>query len=74
MKVVKGAHHVKAKVQCDALLLDAHSRSDTYPTLDIREDKVDVGHEASVSKIDDEQIFYLMSRGLSSAAAKCNDC
>jgi Fe-S cluster assembly protein SufB len=70
VKVVKGAYGVTSKVQCDALLLDEHSRSDTYPTVDIQEERVDVGHEASVSKLDDEQIFYLMSRGLSSAAAK----
>lgn len=65
VKVIKGAHHVKSKVQCDALLLDALSRTDTYPTVDIREDQVDIGHEASVSKINDEQLFYLQSRGLS---------
>jgi Fe-S cluster assembly protein SufB len=70
LKVAKGAHGAVSKVQCDALLLDAASRSDTYPTVQVHEEIVDVGHEASVSKIDDEQIFYLMSRGLGSAAAK----
>lgn len=69
LKVVKGAHHVKARVQCDALILDAHSRSDTYPTVDVREDQVDIGHEASVSKISDEQLLYVMSRGLTQAQA-----
>ena len=54
----------KSKVVCDALLLDEDSRSDTYPTIRIGEDDVDVGHEASVSKIGEEQLFYLMSRGI----------
>ena len=49
---------------CEALILDQQSRSDTYPTVDIKEDAVDIGHEASVSSINDEQIFYAMSRGL----------
>src|SRR5688572_6141178 len=53
-----------SKVVCDALLLDEESRSDTYPTIRIGEDDVDVGHEASVSKIGEEQLFYLMSRGI----------
>lgn len=70
LKVVKGAHGVHSKVQCDALLLDEQSRSDTYPTVDVHEDFVDVGHEASVSKLDDEQIFYLMSRGLTEEQAR----
>ena len=50
---------------CDALLLDEKSRSDTYPYIEIDEEDVTVGHEASVSKIGEEQLFYLMSRGLS---------
>jgi Fe-S cluster assembly protein SufB len=54
----------RSKVVCDALLLDEHSRSDTYPTIRIGEDDVDVGHEASVSKIGEEQLFYLMARGI----------
>lgn len=70
LKVAKGAHHVTSRVQCDALILDDASRSDTYPTVDVKEQLVDVGHEASVSKINDEQIFYLMSRGLSAAQAR----
>ena len=61
LEVAKGAHGSKSKVVCDALLLDEHSRSDTYPTIRIGEDDVDVGHEASVSKIGEEQLFYLMS-------------
>jgi len=70
LKVVKGAHHVTSKVQCDALILDDISRSDTYPTVQVNEQMVDVGHEASVSKVSDEQIFYLTSRGLSQAQAR----
>ncbi len=69
IKVVKGARNCKSFVQCDALLLDDISRTDTYPYLDISEKSSDVGHEARVSKIEDEQLFYLMSRGLSSSQA-----
>jgi Fe-S cluster assembly protein SufB len=70
LKVIKGAHNVKSKVQCDALIFDDASRTDTYPTIDIREDQVDIGHEASVSKISDEQLFYLQSRGLNEQSAR----
>ena len=59
----------RANVACDALILDAQSRSDTYPKLDIQEKQVRVGHEASVSKIDEEQLFYLKSRGLNTDEA-----
>ena len=69
LEVAKGAHGSKSNVVCDALLLDEDSRSDTYPTIRIGEDDVDVGHEASVSKIGEEQLFYLMSRGLSEEEA-----
>ena len=69
LEVAKGAHGSKSKVVCDALLLDENSRSDTYPTIRIGEDDVDVGHEASVSKIGEEQLFYLMSRGMSEEEA-----
>ena len=65
LKVSKGAHGSKSNVVCDALLLDEKSRSDTYPYIEIDEDDVTVGHEASVSKIGEEQLFYLQSRGLS---------
>src|SRR6058998_1320683 len=61
------AHHSRSTVKCDALLVDQISRSDTYPYVDIRESNVDVGHEATVSKIGEEQLFYLMSRGLTEA-------
>ena len=63
--MAKGAHHSRSNVVCDALLLDEASRSDTYPYIEIEEDDVTVGHEASVSKVGEEQVFYLMSRGLS---------
>lgn len=63
-RVAKGAHHSKSNVVCDALLLDEYSRSDTYPYIEIEEEQVSVGHEASVSKIGEEQLFYLMSRGI----------
>src|SRR5438445_1983535 len=65
VRVNKGAHHSASTVQCDALLVDTISRSDTYPYVDVREDDVSMGHEATVSKVSDDQLFYLMSRGLS---------
>lgn len=68
-KVANGATHCKSNVVCDALILDSHSRSDTYPYIEIDEDDVTIEHEASVSKIGEEQLFYLMSRGLSEAEA-----
>jgi Fe-S cluster assembly protein SufB len=64
LEVAKGAHGAKSKVVCDALILDEDSRSDTYPYIRIDENKVDIGHEATVSKIGEEQLFYLMSRGI----------
>ncbi len=69
LKVHKGATHVKSNVVCDALLLDPQSRSDTYPYIEIDEEDVNIGHEASVSKVGEEQLFYLMSRGLSEEEA-----
>src|SRR5256886_2423171 len=69
LEVAKGAEGAKSKVVCDALILDEESRSDTYPYIRIDESNVDVGHEATVSKIGEEQLFYLMSRGLSEAEA-----
>jgi Fe-S cluster assembly protein SufB len=69
LKVHKGASNVRSNVVCDALLLDSTSRSDTYPYIEIDEDDVTVGHEASVSKVGEEQLFYLMSRGLSEEEA-----
>lgn len=64
VQVNKGAHGSRSSVKCDALLVDTVSRSDTYPYVDIREDDVTMGHEATVSKVSDNQLFYLMSRGL----------
>jgi len=69
IKVYAGAHGVRSNVVCDALLLDPQSRSDTYPTIEIDEDDVSIGHEATVSKVGEEQLFYLMSRGLSEEEA-----
>lgn len=64
LKVIKGAEHSKSTVRCDALILDEKSRSDTYPTMDIQEERVTIGHEASVSRIGEEQLFYFQSRGI----------
>ncbi len=64
VQVQEGAAHSRSTVKCDALLVDAISRSDTYPYVDVREDDVEMGHEATVSKISDDQLFYLMSRGM----------
>ncbi|MFL7893456.1 MAG: Fe-S cluster assembly protein SufB [Anaerolineales bacterium] len=69
LKVYKGSKNVKSNVVCDALLLDHDSRSDTYPYIEIDEDDVTIGHEASVSKVGEEQLFYLMSRGLNEEEA-----
>jgi Fe-S cluster assembly protein SufB len=65
LKVYKGATDSKSNTVCDALLLDPQSRSDTYPSIEIDEQDVTIGHEATVSKVGEEQLFYLMSRGLS---------
>jgi Fe-S cluster assembly protein SufB len=65
VKVYKGAENVRSNVVCDALLLDETSRTDTYPYIEIEEERVSIGHEATVSKVAEEQIFYLQSRGLS---------
>ncbi|MDE2292294.1 MAG: Fe-S cluster assembly protein SufB, partial [Elusimicrobia bacterium] len=69
VKAYPNATNAKVNVRCDALLLDGQSRSDTYPTMEVDGRRVQVGHEASVSKIGDEQLFYLMSRGLSESEA-----
>ena len=70
LKIAKNAHHAHSRVQCDALILDSQSRSDTYPTVNVNAATADVGHEATVSKINDEQIFYLMSRGFNEVSAR----
>jgi Fe-S cluster assembly protein SufB len=65
----EGARKSKSFVRCDALLLDEVSRSDTYPSIELEEKDAQVGHEATVSKVGDDQLFYLMSRGLSEQQA-----
>lgn len=70
LKVLKNLKNVYSRVQCDALLFDEKSQSDTYPTVDVKSDGADIGHEASVSKISDEQLFYAMSRGLTQQEAQ----
>ncbi len=69
LKIYPGATNCKSNVVCDALLLDERSRSDTYPYIEVDEQDVTVGHEASVSKVGEEQLFYLMSRGISEEMA-----
>ena len=69
VQIMEGAHGSKSSVVCDALLVDTISRSDTYPYVDIREDDVTMGHEATVSKVSEDQMFYLMSRGMSETEA-----
>ncbi len=64
VQVNEGAEHSQSIVKCDALLVDQISRSDTYPYVDVREDDVSMAHEATVSKVSDDQLFYLMSRGM----------
>jgi Fe-S cluster assembly protein SufB len=69
LRVAKDAKNVTSSVKCDALLLDKFSRSDTYPTMKIEESSATIAHEATVGKVGDEQLFYLMSRGLSESEA-----
>src|SRR5215831_12970336 len=69
VKVTNGAKGARSKVVCDALILDKESRSDTYPVMEVDEAEVSIAHEATVSRIQDEQLFYLMSRGLSETEA-----
>ena len=69
LKVYEDCENVKANVRCDALLLDEASRSDTYPTMEIDASDVHIQHEAYVSKLGEDQLFYLMSRGMSEEAA-----
>src|SRR4051812_48522622 len=65
LEVAEDAHHVKANVKCDALLLDDSARSDTYPTINVANNSATIQHEATVSKVGEDQLFYLMSRGIS---------
>ena len=69
VEIAEGANRVKSSVVCDALLLDEHARSDTYPYMNIAEPDAQIGHEASVSKVGEEQLFYLQSRGIDEAEA-----
>ncbi len=69
VQVQPGAHNSKSTVRCDALLVDDISRSDTYPYVDVRVDDVSMGHEATVSKVSEDQLFYLMSRGMTEEEA-----
>lgn len=69
VKIHEGANNVKNSVVCDALLLNENSRTDTFPYIEVEEDDVSIGHEASVSKVGEEQLFYLQSRGLSEEEA-----
>ena len=69
VQVEEGAHHSASSVRCDALLVDQISRSDTYPYVDVREDDVSMAHEATVSKVSADQLFYLMSRGMTEEEA-----
>ncbi|MGV1007350.1 MAG: Fe-S cluster assembly protein SufB [Dermatophilaceae bacterium] len=69
VQVLEGAQGARSTVRCDALLVDTISRSDTYPYVDVREDDVQMGHEATVSKVSEDQLFYLMSRGMAEEEA-----
>jgi Fe-S cluster assembly protein SufB len=66
---LEGGHHAASSVRCEALLVETISRSDTYPYVDVREDDVAMGHEATVSKVSEDQLFYLMSRGMAEEEA-----
>src|SRR5215469_1051292 len=69
VRVNPGAHHTKSSVRCDALLLDEEARTDTYPTIRVEDNETEIGHEATVSKVGEDQLFYLMSRGLDESEA-----
>ncbi|MEO0300315.1 MAG: Fe-S cluster assembly protein SufB, partial [candidate division WOR-3 bacterium] len=69
VRIIKGAKGVRSNVNCDALILDEKSRSDTYPYMEIKEEEVDLGHEASIGRISEEEIFYLTSRGIPESEA-----
>lgn len=70
LKIIKGATRSRAKVQCEALMLDEYARSDTYPTIDVQEPTACVEHEASVTKLNEDQLFYLKARGLADGPAR----
>jgi Fe-S cluster assembly protein SufB len=70
VKVTEQAHHAKSSVNCESLMLDDQSRSDTLPVMDIQGDEADIGHEARIGRISDEAVYYLMSRGISEEEAR----
>ncbi|MGB8452612.1 MAG: Fe-S cluster assembly protein SufB [Anaerocolumna sp.] len=70
VKIDREASYSKSSVSCESLMLDGNSRSDTIPVMDIRNDEVDVGHEAKIGRISDDTIFYLMSRGMNETEAR----
>jgi len=69
VRINPDAHHTKSSVRCDALLLDENARTDTYPTIRVENNQTEIGHEATVSKVGEDQLFYLMSRGLDESEA-----
>jgi Fe-S cluster assembly protein SufB len=69
VRINPSAHHTKSSVRCDALLLDENARTDTYPTIRVENNETEIGHEATVSKVGEDQLFYLMSRGLDESEA-----
>jgi Fe-S cluster assembly protein SufB len=69
VRINPSAHHTKSNVRCDALLLDKQARTDTYPTIRVENNQTEIGHEATVSKVGEDQLFYLMSRGLDESEA-----
>ncbi len=69
IRINPNAHHTKSNVRCDALLLDEEARTDTYPTIRVENNETEIGHEATVSKVGEDQLFYLMSRGLDESEA-----
>jgi Fe-S cluster assembly scaffold protein SufB len=69
VRINPSAHHTKSNVRCDALLLDKLARTDTYPTIRVENNQTEIGHEATVSKVGEDQLFYLMSRGLDESEA-----
>jgi Fe-S cluster assembly scaffold protein SufB len=69
VRINPDAHHTKSSVRCDALLLDEQARTDTYPTIRVENNQTEIGHEATVSKVGEDQLFYLMSRGLDESEA-----
>lgn len=70
LRVAPDAHGCKANVECESLMLDNESRADTVPIIELMNDDIDIGHEAKVGRISEEQIYYLMSRGIGEEEAK----